>query len=155
MLASNGNKTWPRRMHAVVGIISSVNLMALLVSGLLLQHRETFGLDERVISRTVLPNSYRSADGPDGVRADIVAADLHSGRLFGRAGLLVLDVVTIFWAILLLSGIFIFTSKQLRSRTPRPVAAVREAQAPQRAAPSYDGRRTGTETSAVREAQAR
>ena len=120
MLASNGNKTWLRPLHAVIGIISSVNLLVLLVSGLLMQHRETFGLEERVISRTFLPSSYRSGDGPDGVRADIAAADLHSGRLFGRTGLLVLDVVTIFWAILLLSGIFIFTSKQLRLRLPRP-----------------------------------
>jgi uncharacterized iron-regulated membrane protein len=52
------------------------------------------------------------------VRADIVLTDLHSGRLFGPVGLVVLDVVTIFWAILLLSGIFIFTSKQLRLRAP-------------------------------------
>lgn len=119
MLSANGNKNWLRRLHAIVGIISSLNLMVLLISGLLIQHRDTFGLEEHVVSRTFLPSSYRPDDGPDGVRADIVATDLHSGRLFGTTGLLFLDVVTIFWAVLLLTGVCIFTSKQLRLRVGR------------------------------------
>jgi len=116
MLASNGNKTWLRRLHAIIGIISSVNLLMMLASGLLMQHRETFGLEDRVISRTFLPSSYRNTDGTEGVRADIVVTDLHSGRLFGPVGLVVVDVITFSWAVLLLSGIFMFTSKQLRLR---------------------------------------
>jgi hypothetical protein len=116
MRAPNGNKTWLRRLHATIGIISSVNLLMILASGLLMQHRETFGLEDRVISRTFLPTAYRTNDGTEGVRADIVVTDLHSGRLFGPAGLIVLDIVTLSWAVLLLSGIFMFTSKQLRLR---------------------------------------
>lgn len=127
MLNSNGNKTWLRRVHAIVGIVSSLNLLVLLVSGLLIQHRDTFSLEDRMVSRSLLPGAYRPADA-EGVRADIVATDLHSGRLFGRTGLLILDVVTVFWAMLLLSGVFIFTSRQLRLRAGRerenqPVAA--------------------------------
>lgn len=117
MFASNGSKTWLRRVHAVIGIVSSVNLMLILASGLLMQHREIFGLEDRLISRTFLPASYRPSDASEGVRADIVVTDLHSGRLFGPVGLVVLDVVTLFWAVLLLSGILMFTSKQLRLRT--------------------------------------
>lgn len=116
MPPSNGNKSWVRRLHAVIGIVSSVNLMILLMSGLLIQHREVFGLEDRVIPRAFLPDSYRPNDGLRGVRADIVVTDLHSGRLLGPIGLLILDAITIFWAILLLSGVFIFMSKQLRSR---------------------------------------
>jgi hypothetical protein len=63
MLASNGNKIWLRRLHAIIGIVSSVNLMVI-----------------------------------------------------GPIGLVALDVITLFWAMLLLSGMFIFTSKQLRLR---------------------------------------
>jgi hypothetical protein len=116
MLASNGSKTWLRRLHAIIGILSSLNLLMMLASGLLMQHRETFGLEDRVISRTFLPASYRINDGTEGVRADIVVTDLHSGRIFGPIGLIALDVITLSWAVLLLSGIFIFTSKQLRLR---------------------------------------
>jgi uncharacterized iron-regulated membrane protein len=117
MLASNGSKkTWLRRVHAIIGVISSVNLLVMLASGLLMQHRETFGLEDRVVSRTFLPTSYRINDRNEGVRADIVVTDLHSGRLFGPIGLVVLDIVTLSWAVLLLSGIFMFTSKQLRLR---------------------------------------
>ena len=116
MLASNGSKTWLRRLHAIIGILSSLNLLMMLSSGLLMQHRETFGLEDRVISRTFLPASYRISDGTEGVRADIVVTDLHSGRIFGPIGLIALDVITLSWAVLLLSGIFIFTSKQLRLR---------------------------------------
>jgi len=116
MLASNGSKTWLRRLHAIIGILSSLNLLMMLSSGLLMQHRETFGLEDRVISRTFLPASYRTSDGTEGVRADIVVTDLHSGRIFGPIGLIALDVITLSWAVLLLSGIFIFTSKQLRLR---------------------------------------
>jgi len=116
MLASNGSKTWLRRLHAIIGILSSLNLLMMLSSGLLMQHRQTFGLEDRVISRTFLPASYRTSDGTEGVRADIVVTDLHSGRIFGPIGLIALDVITLSWAVLLLSGIFIFTSKQLRLR---------------------------------------
>src|SRR5262245_40040899 len=101
MRSSNANRTWLRRLHAIVGIVSSVNLIILLASGFLIQHRETFRLEDRFVGRALLPDSYRPADGPSGVRADIVATDLHSGRIFGPVGLLVLDVITVFWAILL------------------------------------------------------
>ena len=105
---------WLRRIHATLGIISSVNLIILLTSGLLIHHRETFGLEDRIVSRTFLPESYRVDDGPLGVRADIVVTDLHSGRLFGHAGLLLLDIITIVWATLLLSGILIYTRRAIR-----------------------------------------
>src|SRR5438876_222164 len=119
MLATNGNKIWLRRLHAIIGIVSSVNLMVLLSSGLLMQHRETLGLEDRIVSRIFLPKSYRIDDGAEGVRADIVVTDVHSGRLFGPLGLVVLDVITLLWTMLLLSGIFIFTSKQLRLNSNR------------------------------------
>src|SRR5437867_2239497 len=103
-----------RRAHALLGIAASLNLMVLLATGLLIQHRDRLALEERTISRAFLPAYYRPDDGPDGVRADIVITDLHTGRLFGKAGSLILDVATIAWAGLLLTGVFIFTSKQFR-----------------------------------------
>jgi uncharacterized iron-regulated membrane protein len=108
-----------RRVHGLLGIIASLNLMVLLTTGLLIQHRDAFGLEERFVSRTFLPGSYRLSDGPQGVRADIVVTDLHSGRLYGAAGLLILDVATIAWAALLFTGIVMFSAKQFRRTSGR------------------------------------
>lgn len=102
------NRPWVRRLHAVIGLVASLNLLLLLGTGFLLQHRETFGLEERIVTRSVLPADYRPQDGADGVRADIVVTDLHSGRLFGATGALVLDGITLGWFVLLLSGLYLF-----------------------------------------------
>lgn len=102
------NRLWLRRLHGLVGVVASLNLFLLLGTGFLLQHRETFALDEHLVSRTFLPASYRVQDGPDGVRADIVVTDLHSGRLLGTTGTLVLDGITLAWFVLLLSGLYMF-----------------------------------------------
>jgi|SRR5437867_12406835 len=114
-----------RRVHAILGIVSSLNLANLLITGLLIQHREVLGLEQHTVSRFLLPASYRPDDGADGVRADIVVVDLHSGRLFGRAGLLILDIATLLWTGLLLSGISMFASQQFR-RTRNRHERVRE-----------------------------
>jgi len=84
-------------------------LLLLIITGFLLQHRETFRLDDRMLSRKILPRVYRAEDGPEGVRADIVVADLHSGRLFGRTGALVLDGITLGWLVLLTSGLVMYS----------------------------------------------
>lgn len=60
------------------------------------------------MSRRLLPESYRTQDGPEGVRADIVVTDLHSGRLIGRTGVVILDALTFGWLVLLLSGIVMY-----------------------------------------------
>lgn len=115
--AVNGarSRAWVRRVHSAVGLISALNLLLLIGSGLLLQHREAFRLDARTVGRMFLPGRYRSQDGPEGVRADIVLADLHSGRLFGRTGALVLDAVTLGWVALLLSGLVMFAAGRWRN----------------------------------------
>jgi len=102
-------RTWVRRAHGLVGVISALNLLLLIITGFLLQHRETFRLDDRMLSRKILPRVYRAEDGPEGVRADIVVADLHSGRLFGRTGALVLDGITLGWLVLLTSGLVMYS----------------------------------------------
>lgn len=110
-------RAWSRRVHALVGIVSSVNLLVLVGSGLLLQHASLLRLDERTVSRAVLPNSYRPQDGELGVRADIFVTDLHSGRLLGTAGTVVLDVVTLGWLALLLTGVVMYIGKQRAKQT--------------------------------------
>lgn len=112
--AAARNKGWLRKLHTVVGLVASLNLLLILVTGFLVQHRDAFRLDEHVISRQFLPDNYRPQDGPDGVRADIVVTDLHSGRMFGSTGALILDAVTVGWFLLLLSGLFLFAQGRWR-----------------------------------------
>jgi hypothetical protein len=94
-----------RRVHGTLGVISALNLFVLITTGLLLQHAQLFRLDERFISRRILPSHYRAQDGDEGVRADIVVADVHSGRAFGVAGALFLDGITVAWLLLLGTGL--------------------------------------------------
>ena len=109
---SKPRRPWVRRVHAVLGLISALNLFVLIGTGFVLQHRTLLRLDERVLTRKLLPSGYRAQDGDDGVRADIVVADLHSGRLFGAAGALVLDVITLAWLVMLATGLVMYLSSQ-------------------------------------------
>src|SRR2546426_7939548 len=55
-------RTWVRRAHGLVGVISALNLLLLIITGFLLQHREMFRLDERMLSRKILPYIYRAEE---------------------------------------------------------------------------------------------
>ena len=112
LCTSTRRRPWSRRVHAVLGIISAFNLFVLITTGFLLQHSTLLKLDERSLTRRLLPSGYRPQDGGSGVRADIVVADLHSGRMFGVAGALFLDVVTLVWLVMLTTGVVMYFSKQ-------------------------------------------
>jgi hypothetical protein len=113
------SNSWVRRIHALFGVVSACNLLLLIGTGLLLQHAQLLHLDEHTVTRKVLPAAYRPQDGDSGVRADIVITDLHSGRIFGLVGTLVLDVVTLAWLVMLLTGLVMYTMKRGRdSRAP-------------------------------------
>lgn len=101
-----------RRMHSLIGIVSTLNILLLITTGFMIQHREELNLENRIVSRRFLPNSYRAMDGDDGVRGDIVVTDLHSGRMFGKRGTLVLDTLTIAWLVLAISGVLMFTMRR-------------------------------------------
>ena len=112
LCATKRRRPWVRRVHAVLGIISALNLFVLITTGFLLQHSTLLKLDERSLTRKILPSGYRPQDIGSGVRVDIVVADLHSGRMFGVAGALFLDVVTLVWLVMLVTGVVMYLSKQ-------------------------------------------
>ena len=117
-------RPWVRRLHAMLGLISAFNLLVLISTGFLLQHRTLLRLDERMLTRKILPSWYRPQDGGSGVRADIVVADLHSGRLFGVAGALVLDIITLAWLAMLATGMVMYLSSQRTNGRARPRGAI-------------------------------
>ena len=114
-------RAWTRRLHALLGVVSAFNLILLIGTGFLLQHRELLRLDERNVSRRVLPPSYRPEDPGRGIRADIVVTDLHSGRLFGTVGTLVLDALTLIWLVMLATGLAIYISGTRSRLSSRPL----------------------------------
>src|SRR5882672_4016115 len=117
-------RSWVRRVHAIVGLISAFNLFVLISTGFLLQHSALLRLDERMLTRKILPSGYRPQDGGGGVRADIVVADLHSGRLFRVAGGLALDTITLAWLVMLATGLVMYLSSQRTNGRARPQGSI-------------------------------
>ena len=107
-------RRWMRKLHLVVGLVCTLNFALLMLSGFLIQHRETFGLEQKMVSRAWLPSAYRPANPDTSVRADIVLTDLHSGRLFGRYGTLVVDAMTAGWFLMIISGLAIVLLRKLK-----------------------------------------
>lgn len=105
---------WARKLHLVVGLICTLNFAVLLVSGFLIQHREALGLEQKTISRAWLPSGYRPDDPDIAVRADIALTDLHSGRLWGRHGTLVVDAVSVGWFLMIASGLAILWFRKMK-----------------------------------------
>jgi uncharacterized iron-regulated membrane protein len=98
-----------------VGVLAGLNLFVLITTGLLMQCRERLRLEEKYVSRRFLPGSYRPNDGPE-VRSDIVVTDVHSGKIFGQTGMLIVNGMTLAWLTLLVSGLVIFGTRYLRSK---------------------------------------
>jgi hypothetical protein len=108
-----------RKIHATVGIISTLNVLLLIATGFLIQNREELGLDDHYVSRRFLPSGYRPHDDPAEVRSDIVLTDLHSGRVLGRPGVLLVDGLTIAWVALAITGVFLYGAKYVRGGNGR------------------------------------
>src|SRR5882724_8594796 len=97
--------SWIRRTHALLGVISACNLLLLISTGLLLQHVTSLRLDEDSISRRILLSAYRPQDVHDAVRAHIVLADVHSGRILCTVGALILDAISVAWLVVSATGL--------------------------------------------------
>jgi hypothetical protein len=93
-----------RRAHSIMGLILCCNLLLIVLTGLMVQHRDLLGLEDHYVSRRLLPSEYRSTDGSE-VRMDIVVTDLHSGRMFGPWGAVAVDVIAVAALLLALSGV--------------------------------------------------
>jgi hypothetical protein len=85
-------------------LAAALYFMLIAATGVALNHRQLFRLEDRYVSRTWLPATYRAQDGAE-VRADILVGDLHSGLIFGRLGSPIMDVVATVWFLSLLSGL--------------------------------------------------
>src|SRR5262249_6256156 len=124
-----------RKLHIVVGLTAALYFMLIAATGVAINHREGLRLEDRYISRTWLPASYRAEDGAE-VRADIVVTDLHSGLIFGKVGAPILDLVALVWFISIVTGITMlmvrrslhYSQSKARYLEKQPVKAEREAE---------------------------
>ena len=93
-----------RATHIWLGALLTANFILLILTGMVVQHRAFFRLEERTISRRWLPAGYRPQDPDTEIRADIVFTDLHSGRIFGAWGPLVVDAAAAGLLSMILTG---------------------------------------------------
>jgi uncharacterized iron-regulated membrane protein len=108
---TNGMRRWMRKAHAITGLVLALNLLLVVLTGAMIGHRELLRLEEHTVSRTWLPHDYRPQD-VDEVRSDIVITDLHSGRLFGPRGPIVVDVLTLGAMLLIVSGAMMYLMRR-------------------------------------------
>jgi uncharacterized iron-regulated membrane protein len=92
-----------RKLHIVIGLVSALYFMLIAATGVAINHRSGWRLDERYVSRTWLPGNYRADESE--VRMDIAVGDLHSGLIFGKYGAPTMDFVAAVWFISILSGL--------------------------------------------------
>lgn len=93
----------------------TASFLVILVTGLMVEHRQLFSLEERTISRRWLPAGYRPQDPETRIRGDIVVTDLHSGRVFGPKGPLLVDGAALAWLLMMLSGYSIQIASRYRN----------------------------------------
>ena len=93
-----------RKVHLWMGIVFTINFLILLLTGFLVQHRGWLALETKTVTRKWLPSGYRPGDPDEEIRADIVLTDLHSGKLFGPKGPLVVDAAAAAWLFMMSSG---------------------------------------------------
>jgi uncharacterized iron-regulated membrane protein len=93
-----------RKFHWCLAIVFTLSFLLVVLTGFLVQHRDGLGLANRSVSRRWLPAGYRPDDPDSEIRADIVITDLHSGKIFGSNGGLIVDSAAIAWLLMMASG---------------------------------------------------
>ncbi|MBI1746974.1 MAG: hypothetical protein HYR55_10355 [Acidobacteria bacterium] len=113
---STDNYRIGKKLHLIIGMIGAVWLLFMSVTGILINHQEPLGLGDREISDRFLPTSYRADVRTGSTRWNVVLADLHSGRIFGRYGYMISDIIGGLLILSVLSGAFMyFFTKHLKT----------------------------------------
>lgn len=119
---SNGNgqatrlressRCW-RNLHIWTGLIAGLWFIFMAITGVLVNHQVSLGLDEIQVSNRHLPAAYTDEFHPESTQLNVVLTDLHSGRFFGEHGRLIGDFVALLVIISVVSG---FYAHRLRRR---------------------------------------
>ena len=101
------------RVHLVTGLAAAAWFLLMALTGILINHQESFGLLDAEVSDRYLPGYYRSDIRTGTTRLNIIITDLHSGRILGSQGVWMSDLVAVLLIVSLLSG---FVSNQMKKR---------------------------------------
>ncbi len=101
------------RVHVVTGLAAAVWFLLLALTGVLINHQESFGLLDAEISDGYLPGYYRADARTGTTRLNIIITDLHSGRILGSQGHWMSDGVALLLVISLVSG---YVSHRMKKR---------------------------------------
>ncbi len=111
-----------RTLYLSIALLAVLYLSAIVVSGVLWNHRQRLHLDQHYLTRVWLPERYHA--GQKQVRADVVAGEAEWALLSSRAGSLGLDAMLAFWGLSLvaLAGLRLtgrFPARQVTPPRPR------------------------------------
>lgn len=111
------------RWHRRIGIISAVFFLILAITGLILNHNVGLNLNKTYLSSEWLHNWYGlpvpEEGGFEGLTADRVLLDIHTGRFFGAIGTLIVDIATICLLFLTGTGFYIWLRSKSEKRKKR------------------------------------
>ncbi len=105
-----------RRVHEWTGLIAAIWLALTALSGIALNHAETWGLLDTHLPNRWLPSSYTDEFHPDTTMLNTVMTDIHSGRIFGAAGPWLADIGGAALLVSIISGCY--TYLQARKSNP-------------------------------------
>jgi uncharacterized iron-regulated membrane protein len=123
----NSNGSWARRIHVWLGVLAGLYFLFLALTGIALNHRSEWGMEERTVSHRFLPSHYRPLDEGERTRLDIVVADLHSGILFGKYGPRVNDFIALGLVTSTLTGFGLAWKRNRKKKGPSLTALVFDA----------------------------
>jgi uncharacterized iron-regulated membrane protein len=116
----NSNGSWLRRIHFWLGVLAGLYFLFLALSGIALNHRSEWRMEEKTVSHRFLPSHYRPLDEGERTRLDIVIADLHSGLLLGKYGPRVNDFIALILVTSTLSGFGLAWRRNRKQKTLSP-----------------------------------
>jgi uncharacterized iron-regulated membrane protein len=110
------------RWHRRVGIIAVFFVIVLCITGILLNHNAQLGLHKNAITSTWILELYQMDAAPESdfaypeiLTTDQLVLDIHTGRILGKLGPLLMDVVAIMLLILSLSGCYMWLKRTQKS----------------------------------------
>ena len=111
------------KWHRSLGIAAAFFAAVLAVTGILLNHNAALGLQQKQITQAWLLDHYDinsvpedEFSYPETLTLDRVILDIHTGRFFGDAGRIVMDIVALAMLLLSLTGVCLWFGRRKQSQ---------------------------------------
>ena len=95
-----------RTAHLTTGLLFTLWLVAMALTGVLINHQADWNLDEVAVSNSYLPGQYTTEFSPKSTRLHVIVADLHSGNFFWGLGTYLTDLAALLVLLSVASGAY-------------------------------------------------